>query len=261
MFDTPTAKPGGDPVRIAQLACYKKLDPNFVEDRRSVYWTDGPIRVQGKHKHTDRQKVLAFPKLPHKKYQGDRPSPIWTVSNSAMRARVSNRVKALSCPKLPHIKWQQDKPVQTVIQKRSLVGKPTQRVITLSQPKDFDPRYINPSISLENLGALTNYKEKHPAEEQVPDWVDRLAASKPTPKGYRADRPIRWVVHQKTRETTASDRVDALSKIRRVGKRSGPDVNEVEDPYAVSAAAKRATASARVTELSTPIPRKVRQKR
>jgi len=254
----------GDPKRIAQLAGYKRLDPKFVEDRRSVYWTDRPVQVQGKDQLSSRQAGLAFPKLPHRLYQGDRPSPIWQVSNSAMRAHVSNRVKELSCPKLPHGKWQKDKPVQTVVRLPALKHRPTGRIVQLSQPKAADSRYINPSISLENLAELTLLNYRHPSqrpEQNMPEWAERLSESKPTPVGYRADRPIRWVIHKSTLEANTPARVDELSKIRRVGKQGGPDVNEVEDPYAVSRAAKKASASSRVSELAVPIARKVRQKK
>jgi len=256
----------GEETRIQQLAICKNSDSKFNEDRRSVYWTDGPLVIHN-GRLSDRQKNLALPKLPHQKYKGDRPSPIWNVSRDAMRYRLTKRTDALSCHKLPHIGWQQDKPVQTVIKMSAMSTAPSKRVIQLSQPKEPDCRYVNPSISLENLGALgTICMGKDNEDENVPTFVERLANPKATPKGYKSDRPVKWAINRATLGAEASDRVDTLSKIRRVGKRSTRwynfnEVNEVEDPYAVSNSAKKATASARVSELATPIARKMRQKK
>jgi len=257
----------GEETRIQQLAMCKITDSKFNEDRRSVYWTDGPMDMEVHRKITERQKKLALPKLPHSRYQGDRPSPIWRVSPSAMRHNLTPRSQSLACPKLPHISWKKDKPVQTVMSRGALTAVPTERVLSLSHPKQADRRYVNPSISLENLGALgTICAGADKNEENCPTWVDRLSNAKPTPKGYHKDRPVKWTIHQATLNATVSERVDALSKIRRVGKRNTRwynfnEVNEVEDPYAVSGPAKKASASARVNELALPIPRKMRQKR
>lgn len=256
----------GEETRIEQLAMCKSTDSKFNEDRRSVYWNDGPSGT-GPIRLSNRHKTLALPKLPHNRYQGDRPSPIWKVSRRAMAHQINYRVQTLSCPKLPHIGWKQDKPVQTVIRQSSLVTAPSQRVVHLSQPKEADCRYVNPSISLENLGALgTICIGNDEGDCNVPGFVERLANAKATPKGYKCDRPVKWTIAKGTLAAEASGRVDELSKIRRVGKRSTrwynfSEANEVVDPYAVSGSAKKATASARVTELSAPIPRKMRQKK
>lgn len=254
----------GEETRIQQLAMCKTTDSKFNEDRRSVYWNDetttgATMTLNG------RQKQLALPKLPHRRYQGDRPSPIWRVSRRAMRHNVNARVQSLSCPKLPHIGWKQDKPVQTVLINTALTAIPSHRVVQLSQAKQADCRYVNPSISLENLGALGTICVGNEKTEE-PGWVDRLANPKTTPKGYKCDRHVMWTIDQSTLAANVSDRVDELSKIRRLGKRSTRwynfnEVNEVVDPYAVSAQAKRANASSRVTELAMPIARKQRQKK
>merc|ERR1712124_127278 len=90
-------------TRLEVLALPKPINCNFIEDRRTVYWTDGPLRVAGKNKLTPRQKMLANHKFAHKDPRLDRPSPIWMVSRNAMRARVSERVRGLACAKKPHI--------------------------------------------------------------------------------------------------------------------------------------------------------------
>merc|ERR1712032_1343570 len=72
-----------DPERIKSLAQYKNIHRDFIEDKRSAYWTDGPIKVQNDNRLTQNQRNLAKPKLPHIKYKGDRPSPKWKVSKKA----------------------------------------------------------------------------------------------------------------------------------------------------------------------------------
>lgn len=256
----------GEETRIQQLAMCKTTDSKFNEDRRSVYWNDGPTNMGVTPRVSDRQKQLALPKLPHSRYQGDRPSPIWRVSPCAMRHNLTPRSQSLACPKLPHINWRKDKPVQTVMTRGALNAIPTGRVLQLSHAKEADRRYVNPSISLENLGALGTICIGTDKGDEGPGWVDRLSNAKPTPKGYKSDRPVKWTICRATLTASAGDRIDELSKIRRVGKRNTRwynfnEVNEVEDPYAVSGPAKKASASARVNELSMPIPRKMRQKK
>jgi len=255
-----------DENRITQLARPKPLPSKFIEDRRSVYWVDGPIRKNGINNLSYRQNELAVAKLPHVRYQGDRPSPIWKVSPKAIRYKVSNRVESLSCPKLPHAQWMTDKPVQTVLKKRTLVALPSNRIIEMSLPKKADRRYVDPTLSDTQLDILLRIADRDEGielEEQAPPaWIERLSDAKATPKGYQKDRPVMWTIERKTLKAQISERVDALSKIVRPGKRlDEPNRNDVEDPYAVSRGAMKAAATQRVSDLSAPIPRKMRQKK
>ena len=252
-----------DPERIKSLAQYKKIHRDFIEDKRSVYWTDGPIKVQSTKKLTQNQKNLAQAKLPHINYKGDRPSPIWRVSQKTLKAQITERQKSLAIPKAPHPLWQQDQPVQTQINKKTMTALPTEHILRLSMPKQADSRYLKPSISLEELGALKNLNREvqQKIDENQPEWVDRLSPFKKSPLGYKPDRPVRWVILAGTKNASITEHVDKLSKLRRVGKRPGPDPNVVDNPYAVSRAARKTEATPRINELAAPLPRKVRTKK
>lgn len=251
------------PSRIQELALPKPINKNFIEDRRSVYWTDSPIRFHGKNKITDRQKMLAQPKMSHPAHRSDRPSPIWIVSKGALKSNVSQRVTSLANPKKPHTEWEEDKPVFSIIRPSALKTSPTERVLQLARPKNADSRYIKPSISEYQLDILNQKRifKRLEADEEPKEWVERLSHSKPTPKGFKKDRPVKWAIHNPTLKAEISTRVDALSKIRRVGKRGDELLNYVIDPYAVSPASMKATATERIAELSTPIQRKMRAKK
>jgi len=243
--------------RIDQLSKPKPLPPGFSEDRRSVYWTDQPLRP-AKYL-TSRQRELALPKHPHKNYQGDRPSPIWRVSPAAKLWKPNRRLSLLAAAKNAHPDFKTDKPVWSVINKNTLNAERSERIITLSRPKGADSRYINPSISLSELDILRTKARQKKQEE--PEWVDRLSQSKQTPKGFRKDRPVRWRITPEMLSVKVSDRVDELSNIRRIGKNGNWVSNDVEDPYAVSKAAMKASVAERIENLCKPIPRKMRSKK
>lgn len=250
-----------DPERIKSLAQYKKIHRDFIEDKRSVYWTDGPIKVQSQNKLTQNQKNLAQHKLPHINYKGDRPSPIWRVSKRALRAKITDRQRVLAVAKAPHPLWLQDQPVQTRVSKRTMDAFPTDHILRLSMPKQADSRYLKPSISLEELGALKNEDRTTKIDENPPEWVNRLSSFKKSPNGYKPDRPVRWVINHGTKAAIITEHVDKLSKLQRIGKRPGADPNVVDNPYAVSRAARRTEATGRINELAAPLPRKVRMKK
>jgi len=249
-----------DPERIKSLAQYKKIHGDFIEDKRSVYWTDGPIKVQNQNKLTQNQKSLAHHKLPHINYKGDRPSPIWRVSKRALRAKINDRQTTLAIAKAPHPLWRKDQPVQTQVALKTMTAMPTEHILRLSMPKEADSRYLRPSISLEELGALKNEGRQDPGEN-LPDWVDRLSSFKKSPNGYKRDRQVSWVINHNTKSAIVTEHVDKLSKLQRVGKRPGPDPNVVDNPYAVSRAARKTEAKPRINELAAPLPRKVRTKK
>lgn len=266
------SKAGSKPIltgiaRLSELAKSKPIPPNFIEDRRSVYWTDAPLVVSKNYQLNMRSCNLASAKMPHRDHRGDRPSPIWKVTPAARRARPSGRVALLASPKEVHPDWFQDQPVATVINRRALNAVPSGRLIQLARPKVADSRYIAPSISLTQLDIL---KDDNPRKfnrkgkvvevpDSCPDFVDRLCPAKGMPKGFKEDRPIKWAIYSATKNATISDRVDYLSKLRRVGKRGEDDII-IADPYKVSRGAMKASATDRIGELSTPIARKLRQK-
>ena len=60
-----------------------------------------------------RQEQLVYSKKLHPHYQGDRPSPIWTVSPNAIKASATNRVTQLAEPKRLHPNYQPSRGVST----------------------------------------------------------------------------------------------------------------------------------------------------
>lgn len=277
-------------ARLAHLAKPKQLPANFIEDRRSVYWTDGPKNTNENYELSKRGQNLACPKHPHRNYRGDRPSPIWKVNKAAMNAKPNDRIVKLAEHKLPHKNWVEDQPVISFIKKETMEAHPSDRILALAQPKAADSRFVTPQISKTQLDILQRdgnrkfapngkVNEAFINESKTPDFVERLSNSKQSPKGFRPDRPIKWKITESMKAVEITDRVDELSKMRRVGKRGVakcmPEDKSAEiiffapndgaktpyNPYQVPRAALKAQASDRISELATPVARKQRQKK
>lgn len=273
-------------ARLDQLSKPKLMHPNFIEDKRSVYWSDPPKDVNKNYKISDRNNKLADAKPSHKDHRGDRPTPIWKVKKSAINAVASDRVKQLANPKHPHPEWVEDQPISTVIDESALTAEPSARIIELSRAKEADNRYITPSISRTQLDILQREGQRKfgkdgkviETKDNIPNYVERLSIPKGNPRGYRPDRPVKWIIN--TNKTDCPSRVEELSAIRRVGKRGdvksmheNKDCNEIilfdayngtgncYNPYKVSSAALNAKASERIESLAAPIPRKMKSKK
>lgn len=289
--DLDSNKPLTGLARLAALAKPKPLPPNFIEDRRSVYWTDGPKNTSKDFSLSNRGKNLAQAKWPHSDYRGDRPSPIWKVTKAAKSAEASGRIVKLAKAKQPHQDWVEDQPIISVIKKSSMEVNPSDRILAMAQPKNADARFVTPQISKTQLDILQRDGRKRKFgpdgkvvenfgnDQKEPDFVERLCQPKGAPKGFRADQPIITKITESMKNAEISNRVDELSKMRRVGKRGVPKCMPQDktaeiiffdpkdgsktpyNPYNVSRAALKAVAKDRINELATPVARKQRQKK
>ena len=288
--DSNSNKPLTGLARLAALAKPKPLPPNFIEDRRSVYWTDGPKNTNKDYNLTERGKNLAQAKYPHSNYRGDRPSPIWKVTTAAKNAEANDRIVKLAKAKPPHPDWVEDQSIISVLKKSSMVANPSDRILAMAQPKAADPRFVTPQISKTQLDILQRDGRKRKFgpdgkvvenfgnDQKEPDFVERLCQPKGAPKGFRPDRPIITKITESMKNAEISNRVDELSKMRRVGKRGVPKCMPEDktaeiiffdpkdgsktpyNPYQVPKAALKAVAKDRINELATPVARKQRQK-
>ena len=119
--------------------------------------------------------------------------------NFHLNAKINKRQTQLSVAKAPHPLWLEDQTVQTTVRKKTMMACPTDHILRLAMPKQADSRYLRPSISLEELGALKNEDRNARIDENHPEWVDRLSSFKKSPNGYKPDRPVNWVINLNTK--------------------------------------------------------------
>ncbi|XP_061098764.1 LOW QUALITY PROTEIN: sperm microtubule associated protein 2 [Conger conger] len=86
------------------------------------------------------------------------------------------------------------------------------------------------------------------------EWIDATVAKQTHPQ-YQLGRRVSWPVPVPARGGGASERVRQLAR-----PKQHRALDQGYDPYTVSLAASRASASPRVLQLSVPLPRKCRQK-
>ncbi|XP_066551700.1 sperm microtubule associated protein 2 [Amia ocellicauda] len=236
-------------VRIEQLSRPK---PNLLKypDRRSVYWLDELPPATGRPTSFTLSPWLA--QLCHHRgvshcFQEHRSSPVWTVSAAALTASPSDRLCALAQPRPPSQDWTPDRPLLATVSLAVRSAVPSARLCQLARPKRLaalpprdhqDPLTFDPKLSL-----------------AASPRIELLATPKSEHRDFLQDRPVQWPVGGSALEGVPSERVLVLARPRARGKAGA------HDPYRVSEAALRACASPRTAELSTPLPRKQRQKK
>ncbi|XP_062253459.1 sperm microtubule associated protein 2 [Platichthys flesus] len=204
-------------------------------DRRSVYWLDElPPERSGPH-----TKILFLSSL--------RLSPIWEVSEWALRAVPSKRLCSLAQPRAPAAGWEPERPLLVPLNRATQMAVATARVSQLAQPKQ---RQVQ-----ENSG----HKSKPVSMTHLPGRASAHTELLSTPKhehrGFEGGRSVCWPVSRAARSFVAGERLLELSvpKARKA-------LFEGYDPYVVSRAARSASPSARIQELSLPLPRKCSSK-
>jgi hypothetical protein len=91
--------------------------------------------------------------------------------------------------------------------------------------------------------------------KQCSTRVELLAGHKEPHAQYKGERFVQWPVSDNAKNSTATLRLQQLAR-----PKSGRLRSDDYDPYRVSQAARLARVTPRVSELSSPVPRKVRQK-
>ncbi|XP_041361793.1 testicular haploid expressed gene protein-like [Gigantopelta aegis] len=243
--------------RIDVLAKPKPYAPTFREDRPSVYWTDHKPLEPGPDGHTvinasQRVQELAGTKQLPTKFALPRSTSIWPVKPAAKNATASERIESLGQPKSVNHDYQMDRTPYMTVGGGAKSAQASERVEVLARPKPRVDRYAYPEDSWGqyipvSLAAMQCKDNPH---------IDRLAEPKPYHSQYLGARLIQWPVGESAIKAIASLRLQQLAR-----PLSRALTKDDYDPYVLSAASKRAKPSARVEELSQPIPRKVRQKK
>ncbi|XP_064652307.1 sperm microtubule associated protein 2-like [Lineus longissimus] len=250
----------GSSKHVAQLARPKPLPPGFITDRRSVYWIDKHPPTPGADGTTaftltPRQEQLANYKACNSGYQGDKPSPQWTVGQGAQSATASARVEQLAMARPVNSHYQYERNVYTIVPDSALNATASVRLEQLAQPKKhhllpiIDPKQWDWSDWEDRVSGAAKKAVATP-------YLENLAMSKMPHSLYQGQRPVQWNVQDTAKKASASFRVVQLSRPRSRGT-----INDDYDPYKVTMAAKHAMATPRITELCAPIPRKIRQKK
>ncbi|XP_073339218.1 sperm microtubule associated protein 2 [Pagrus major] len=226
--------------RLAQ----PKPDRLRYPDRRSVYWLDElqPERTGSttKAELTPRWLELSRSK---KFYSQVTLSPIWEVSERALRAVASNRLCSLARPRAPVAGWQPDRPPLAPLSRATQTAVATSRICQLAQPKR--------RLVLEGSG----HKSKPVPMTHIPckasAHIELLATPKHDHPKFEGERSVCWLVSRAARNYIASQRLLELSS-----PKERKALFEGYDPYEVSRAARSASPSPRIRQLCLPLPRK-----
>ncbi|XP_029316883.1 sperm microtubule associated protein 2 [Cottoperca gobio] len=213
-------------------------------DRRSVYWLDQlPPEKTGsttKSELTPRWSELCRSK---KFYTQVTLSPIWEVSESALRAVPSDRLCNLAQPRAPAAGWQRERPLLARLNRMTQTAVATSRICQLSQPKRRP--VLEGSGQQSKPAPLTHVPCKASAH------IELLATPKHDHPKFEGQRSECWPVSRVARNCVASQRLLELSD-----PKERKALFEGYDPYVVSRAARSASPSPRIQQLCLPLPRK-----
>nr|XP_055057460.1 testicular haploid expressed gene protein-like isoform X2 [Misgurnus anguillicaudatus] len=233
-------------TRIDQLARPK---PNLLKfpDRRSVYWLD-ELPAETKKTSTTgfeltpRLEQLAQSKQPSRYLEESRGQE-WVVSAAALKAHPSQRVCSLALPRLPAKGWQPDRPLLTTLSDAVKSARASPRICQLAQPKHV--KMMSTNLSAESSFHTITVPTATPAR------VLQLASPKQVHPQHVLARPVSWPIPKHVLKASASNRLHDLAR-----PKTRQALFEGYDPYRVTPAARAATASPRLLELSLPLPRK-----
>ena len=182
---------------------------------------------------------------------------MWPVSNAAKNASPSDRIETLAGAKSYHKEFQPEKPVFTIISKAAKNGEASTRIETLARSKQYAELPIKPNSGWD-WGEWQSDIPAAAMNGEASDRVTFLATPKALHRSYHKGKPTIWNVSEPAKKTLPSLR---LQKLARPKSRSQYEEDYDENFHKVSVSAKSNTASPRILELCTPIPRKVRQKK
>ncbi|XP_029350198.1 testicular haploid expressed gene protein [Echeneis naucrates] len=215
---------------------------------RSVYWLDNlpheKIESTAKAEFTPRWSELCKSK---KLYTEVTRSPVWEVSEWALRAVPSKHLCSLAQPRVPPVNWQPDRQLLAPLSRATLRAVTTSRICQLAQPKkrqipEDSPRKSKP----EPMSRLPHKSSAH---------IELLSTPKHNHPKFEGGRSMCWPVSRAARNYIASQRLVELSlpKERKA-------LFEGYNPYVVSRSARSASPSPRIQQLCLPLPRKCSSK-
>lgn len=245
--------------RIQDLAQAKPLPAGFIEDKRSVYSESKIVKTNHQEPTkfilTTRLDQLCQPKPYHANFAQDRPTPMWSVSNAAQKASASTVIENLSRPKSIHKDWVEGEPVQTMVKSGALRANASDRLVQLSLPKKGATSAVmeEPETPYnEGITQISSAALKAVASSRI----ETLAMEKQTHASYQPPCPVQSIVNPKTMNAKASAHICILAR-----PKDRKELEENPNVWKVTAGAKAAQASQRISELATPIARKVRAKK
>ncbi|KAK3513715.1 hypothetical protein QTP70_028762, partial [Hemibagrus guttatus] len=208
-----------------------------------------PLASHTETELTSRCSQLSERKKISTRYEDNRESPEWKVSASALKAHPTERVCSLARPRQPADGWQPDRHLlPTFSMGVRAKAKVSARICQLAHPKQTR---MAPSSSLNSTNTyLTFVPQAKPSSR-----IHLLALPKKEHPHYRPDRPVSSNVPKSVLKAVASERLQTLAR-----PKPRKPLFEGFDPYKVSSAARAATASPRVQELSLPPARRCRTK-
>ncbi|GAA6098745.1 theg spermatid protein [Tachysurus ichikawai] len=228
-------------------------NPNLLKfpDRRSVYWLD-ELPVMSKcstaFELTSRWSQLSEWKKISTRYEDNREAPEWKVRASALKSHPSERVCSLARPRQPAVGWQPDRTLSPTLSTGVRTeAKASARICQLAQPKKT-------IMALTSFNSTNNYLTL-PPQAKPSSRIHLLAVPKKEHPHYHPDRPVSTHVPKSVLKAVASERLHTLAR-----PKPRKPLFEGFDPYEVSSAARAATASPRIQELSLPPARRCRMK-
>ncbi|XP_022606537.1 testicular haploid expressed gene protein [Seriola dumerili] len=217
-------------------------------DRRSVYWLDElPPEKTGsttKIELTPRWSELCKTK---KLYTQVTLSPIWEVSEWALRAVPSKRLHSLAQPRVPAVGWQPDRPLLAALSRATQTAVATSRICQLAQPKRR--QVLEGSGHKSKPVSMTHLPSKASAH------IELLSTPKHDHPKFEGERSVCWPVSRAARSYVASQRLLELST-----PKERKALFEGYNPYVISQAARSASPSPRIQQLCVPLPRKCSSK-
>ncbi|XP_056282753.1 sperm microtubule associated protein 2 [Pseudoliparis swirei] len=239
-------------TRIRRLA-QPKPDRLGYPDRRSVYWLDrlppertGSTTRTGTglhcvlHVHTFPSLLFCDPECCCCLC-----SPVWEVSEPALRAVASDRLSRLARPRTPAAAWQPERPLLAALNTGTQTVVATSRICQLARPRSRRP-------VLETSGPQPKVVTSTRIAYKASAHIELLATPKRDhPKFEGERRSACWSVSRAARRAAAGRRLLELSC-----PKERTALFQGYDPYAVSPAALAADPSARVRQLCLPLSRK-----
>ncbi|XP_074516597.1 sperm microtubule associated protein 2 isoform X2 [Sebastes fasciatus] len=218
-------------------------------DCRSVYWLDQlppeKTRCTTKTELTPRWSELCRSK---KFYTQVIPSPIWEVSEWALRAVPSDRLCSLAQPRAPAAGWQPDRPLLARLNRGTQTAVATSQICQLAQPKR------RPVLEGSGLKSKPIPMTHIPCKASA--HIELLATPKHNHPKFEGLRSECWPVSRAARNYVAGQRLLELSR-----PKERKALFEGYDPYVVSRAARSASPSTRIQQLCLPLPRKCSSER
>ncbi|XP_070776837.1 sperm microtubule associated protein 2 [Enoplosus armatus] len=212
-------------------------------DRRSVYWLDELPPETGSTTKTELTPCWSELCRSKKFCTQVALSPIWEVSEWALRAVASDRLCSLAQPRAPAAGWQPNRPLLAPLNRATQTSVATTRICQLAQPKR--------RLVLEGPG----HKSKPVPVTHIPckasAHIELLATPKHDHPKFEGEHSACWLVSRAARNYSASQRLLELSS-----PKERKALFEGYDPYIVSRAAHSASPSPRIQQLCLPLPRK-----